>query len=99
MQDEILTADNKSIKLNIQHAILIKECNSTEDILKLKKQALEKGCEISEFTKEMLETTDDRKVIEITKQLKEHNVIFNGLIIFGEKKIVDEITAGCSLYS
>ena len=32
LQDEILTKDDKKIKLNIKHAIMIKEAVSTEDI-------------------------------------------------------------------
>src|SRR3989344_2706941 len=43
LQDKIKTKDNKEINLNIQHAIMIKETKSNNELLDLVKQAKESG--------------------------------------------------------
>src|SRR3989344_2803296 len=55
-QDEIETKDHKKIKLNIQHAIMIKEIGSNKEIALLLKKAKDEQLEISEFTREMIQT-------------------------------------------
>ncbi len=97
--DSIKTADDKNIKLNIQHAIMIKKTDSSEEIWKLSDEAQEKGLEIAHFTREMIETTNDNKVAEWTKAKEAKDVDFLGLIIFGPKKEIDEITKNLELYS
>jgi len=42
MQDTITTQDNSSIKLNIQHAIMIKEVDSSDAVRTIISQAKEK---------------------------------------------------------
>jgi len=66
MKDHVTTQDGQDIKLNIQHAIMIKESNSSAELLKLLNDAKSQGLVISEFTREMIETSDDKKVSEIT---------------------------------
>jgi len=99
MQDSIGTKDNKSIKLNIQHAIMIKQVESTKEIVDLVELAKENELEISEFTREMIETTDDRKVIEQTKNKSIDEVEYLGLLVFGNKKMVEKLTKKFGLYS
>ena len=97
-QDEIKTKENEKIKLNIQHAILIKSINSNKEIIELKKKARKLNLEISEFTQEMIDTTNDKKVIEMTKNKNLNEIKYLGILVFGDKKKVDEITKDFSLY-
>ena len=65
-----MTKDNKKIKLNIKNAIMIKELKNKEDLLELIRDAKEEELEVVEFTREMIETTSDKKVIEKTFNIK-----------------------------
>ncbi len=98
-QEEIETKDGASIALNIQHAILIKESKSNEAILNLISNSREKGLVVTEFTREMLSTTDDKKVIAITKEKNQRDVEYLGVLVFGDKNTVDTLTSDFSLFS
>jgi len=92
MQDTIETKDNKKINLNIQHAIMIKGAKDNKSILDLVEKAKEKDLDVSEFTKEMIDTTDDVKVVEWTKDKKLKDVQYLGVLIFGKKSVVEKLT-------
>lgn len=98
LQDKITTHDWVDIKLNIQHAIVIKEINSNEDIKKLINISKEKWLEITEFTKEMFQTTNDKKVVEITQTKVYNDIDYLWILIFWDKKVVDEITKDIQFY-
>ncbi len=98
MQDEITTKDDVKIKLNIQHAIMIKQTDSNKILIDLAKIAKEKHFEVSEFTREMIETTDDRKVVDWTRQKDQKDVEYLGVLIFGKKSGVEKITKEFKLY-
>jgi lysyl-tRNA synthetase, class II len=91
MQDQIETNDSKKIKLNIQHAIMIKD-GDTKSINHLLAESEKREIEHFVFTREMLETTDDKKVIAKTKQKKHNEIEYLGLLLFGNKKEVESIT-------
>ena len=97
-QDEIITSDDEKIKLNIQHAIMIKTAPSSEAIAQLADSAKEAGLEVSEFIREMIETTDDRKVIDLTKKKKRKDVEYLGVLVFGKKSVVEALTKDLPLY-
>ena len=99
MQDTVETKDNEEIKLNIQHAIMIKKANSNKEILDLIKNAKKWELDISEFTREMIETTDDKKVSEWTKKKKLKDIDYLGVLIFGKKTIVEKLTEKFKLCS
>jgi lysyl-tRNA synthetase class 2 len=96
--DSIETGDNKKIKLNIRHAIMIKKADSSDAIWKLSDRAQAEGLEIAHFTREMIETTNDNKVAEQTKSKNQKDIDFLGLLIFGPKSKVEELTTGLKLY-
>ncbi|MFH1232878.1 MAG: amino acid--tRNA ligase-related protein, partial [Patescibacteria group bacterium] len=98
MYDTITTKDDKQIKLNIQHAIIIKQANSNQEILNLIKITQEKKLEIAEFTREMIETTNDKKIIEQTNKKDLKDIEYLGILIFGEKFIVEELTKKFELF-
>ncbi|HYV33729.1 MAG TPA: lysine--tRNA ligase [Candidatus Limnocylindria bacterium] len=98
LQDEITTKDGKQIKLNPQHAIMIKTAGSSNELQKLSASAKEMGLEVSEFIREMIETTDDKKVISAVKSKKLTDVEYLGVLIFGKKKEVESLTKHLELY-
>ncbi len=91
------TADDKDIKLNIQHAIMIKEMNSNNAVKSVIAQAGEKGLAIAEFTREMIETTNDNKVVAATKEKKFDDIEYLGVLVFGPKSLVEEVSEGAVL--
>lgn len=66
MQDTVETSDGESMKLNIQHAIMIKEAPSNDVLKNLLSDVRKTSLIAVEFTREMLQTSDDKKVKEIT---------------------------------
>lgn len=99
LQDEIRTHDGESIKLNIQHAIMIKTAVNSEVVKSLIASAKEKDLEVVEFTREMIDTTDDKKVIALTKEKNYSDIEDLGVLVFGKKSTVDTLTKDLELYS
>ena len=97
-KDSIETRDKEKINLNIQHAIIIKQTEISKDIFTLMEQAKENNVEIYAFTREMLNTTNDKKVIEQTKEKNFRDIEFLGVLVFGEKEMIDKLTGGFELY-
>lgn len=98
LQDKIKTHDWYEINLNIQHAINIKETDSNEKIKELIKLSKTHNIDISEFTREMIESTDDRKVSNNTLQKTYNEIEFMWILLFGDKKEVEELTKDFNLY-
>ena len=65
----------------------------------LAEEAKKQGLDVSEFTREMIETTNDKKVIEATAAKEKSQIEYLGLLIFGNKNIVDSLTKDSSLYT
>jgi len=78
--------------LNIQNAIMIKKADSNKEIVNLIEAAKGKGIEVYEFTREMIETTDDKKIIETTKSKDFDEIEFLGVLVFGNKKDIEDLT-------
>ena len=98
MQDKIETKDNQKINLNIQHAIIIKEAKNNKEMVDLAKKAKEIDLDVSEFIKEMIETTDDKKIIGWTKKQSLKDIEYLGVLIFGKKSNVEKLTEKFNLY-
>ena len=62
------------------------------------KNAKENNIEVYAFTREMLNTTNDKKVIEQTKEKNFTDIEFLGVLIFGEKEMIDSLTHDFPLY-
>ncbi|USN57896.1 MAG: DUF2000 family protein [Candidatus Peribacteria bacterium] len=92
------THDGHDIHLNIQHAIMVKETSDSTSLQELLQHAKHHNFEVSEFTREMLETTDDAVVAEKTKAKKHSDIEYLGVLVFGNKKEVEKATEGFSLY-
>lgn len=91
------TADDKDIKLNIQHAIMIKEMDSNDAVKSVIARAGEQGLAVAEFTREMIETTNDNKVLAMTKEKNFADIEYLGVLVFGPKSLVEEVSEGAVL--
>lgn len=92
MQESVVTQDGENIKLNIQHAIMMKDAATNTELIDVVKKARETWFDAVEFTREMIGTTDDKKVRDATVLKDLHDVEFLGVLIFGERKEVDALT-------
>ncbi len=97
--DSTHSKDGKDVKMNTSHAIMIKSANSGGELGELLEKAVELKLHTEVFTREMINSSDDKKVMkEInTKEFKDIELL--GVLVFGSKKKVSEITSGFSLYS
>ena len=98
MQESIETADEQKIALNIQDAIMIRKISGKAAIITLKKQAQSQGLMVTEFTREMLQTSDDVKLMQMTKQKDFADLEYLGILVYGEKKQIESMTKDFELY-
>jgi lysyl-tRNA synthetase class 2 len=92
------TADGIALPMNIQHAIMIKQAKTNSDIQELYNIAKNWGLDVVPFTREMLETSDDKIVQKNTQSKNLEDVEYLGILIFGEKKHVEKLTKDLALY-
>ena len=92
MHSKILSKDGDSINLNIKHAIMLKKSNNSNDLFDLAKTAKTAGFEVEEFTREMISTTNDKKVLEQTLLKDSKEIERLGVLVFGTKDVVERMT-------
>lgn len=99
LQDTVTTKDKKALPLNIQHAIMIRQTDSAEELYALMQSATKSEFVTIPFTKEMLETTDDKKVAKLTSAKAAKDVEYLGVLVFGKKRAIDSMTEKYTLHS
>lgn len=97
--NETTTLDGEKIPMNIQHAIIMKETKDQADLLKLKRTAEQKGFHVACFTKEMRDSTNDKKVKAAQEAKTAKEIKFLGVLIFGKIEEVKELTKDFPLIS
>jgi lysyl-tRNA synthetase class 2 len=97
--DTATTSDGVNLPMNIQHAIMIKQADSNQQLQELYSVAEKRGLSVVPFTREMLETSDDSVVCKNTQDKKLQDVEYLGILIFGDKKYVEKLTKDLELYS
>lgn len=98
-RDTIISKDNQQIKLNIKNAIMIKIAPSGKILRELLAKAKKEKLEVDELTREMIETTNDKKVIEITASKNFDEIEYLGILIYGQKDVVENLTDDLKLYT
>jgi|GEM_PF-4793353 len=78
--------------MNIQHAIILKECDGSNVLRSLHERARSGGLHDAVFTRDMLETTNDTKVKEATADKAHDQIEYLGVLLFGAKSEVAELT-------
>lgn len=98
-QDSMATSDNARIPLNMRHAIVLKETDDVSALRVLLRDAQSKGLQVGAFTREMIETTNDRKIIEATAGMTFDEVDLFGILVFGPVSAVEPLTGNFSKYA
>jgi lysyl-tRNA synthetase, class II len=90
--DSSKTTDGVEIPMNIQHAIMMKTTDDKANLVELKKLAEDNGLVVACFTEEMRGSSNDEKV-KAKQEVKSLDEIgFLGILVFGEKSKVEELT-------
>lgn len=97
-QDDLVTKDGKKIKLNIQHAIMIKETETNDSLIGIINEARANELEVVEFTRDMLETTDDAKLIKNAGKRDFDEFEYLGVLVFGKMFTINKLTKKFDLY-
>jgi lysyl-tRNA synthetase class 2 len=97
--DETVTADGEKIPMNIQHAIVMKQAKKRADLLNLKLKAEKEGLVVSCFTEEMRDSSNDAKVKIAQENKKAIEIGWLGVLVFGEKKLVESLTEDLEMFS
>ena len=98
-QDVITSKDGKQIKLNIKTAIVLAVAQSSAEIFDIANAAKKEGMEVEYFTREMIQTTNDKKIAEITATKNADEVEYLGVLVYGPKTKVYGLTERFSRYS
>lgn len=93
------SADWVQIPMNIQHAIMIKKAENNSKIQALYNIAKNGWLEVVPFTREMIETSDDKKVSQNTVSKNIEDIEYLWVLIAGDKKHVEKLTKDLELYS
>lgn len=97
--DHSTTTDGEKIPMNIQHAIMMKSTTEKTELIHLKLAAEAQGLQVTCFTQEMRESSNDEKVRASQEAKKMADVAFLGVLVFGEKKSVEALTKQFPLFS
>ena len=96
--DKNKTIDGVEIPMNIQHTIVIKVTDNKQNLLDLKQQAEDLGLETSCFTEEMRDSKNDEMVTEKQTKLDSKNIGWLGILVFGKKNTVENLTSNFDRY-
>ena len=77
---------------------MIKMSEENDSIKQLIKDARKNDLKVSIFTREMKDTTNDKKVIKEIKAKDFNKLDYLGVLVFGEKSLVEDITKDFALY-
>ncbi len=97
--DKVKTKDGVDINMNTTHSIVIKEADKQDKMVKAINFAREKWLLVTEFTREMLETSNDDKVSELTGNKNYSDIDYFGVLIYWRKSDVENLTEGFDLYT
>lgn len=97
--ENAITSDWEKLPMNIGHAIMMKQAATNVELQNLYSIAKNGGLDVVPFTREMLETSDDKIVQKNTETKKLEEVEYLGILIFGDKKHVEKLTKDLELYS
>jgi lysyl-tRNA synthetase class 2 len=95
----VTSKDGVCIPMNIQHAILIKTAPESVQLQTLMTSAQASGLDVSVFTRDMLETTNDKKIKAGIAEKEAASIEYLGVLVFGPKSVVDTLTADFPLVS
>lgn len=97
--EDLKTQDGVNIAMNTTHAIMIKTANTHQEIKNLIVEAKKKNLLVTEFTREMLKTSDDNLIAQEYKVKNFDEVEHLWILIYGKMSDVKKITESFELYT
>jgi lysyl-tRNA synthetase, class II len=97
--DSTSTTDGVEIPMNIQHAIIMKSTKNREDLTMIKQQAEKEGLTVTCFTEEMRSSSNDEKVREKQEIKTNSEIGYLGILVFGKKSQVEQLTGNFPLFA
>jgi hypothetical protein len=91
------TKDGVKLPRNSQFPIVVLSATRSQ-IKELTEQAQKQGILEITFTKDMIETTDDKKLEKMIGEQDSEHLDYLGIGLFGQKSELDEITRGLTLW-
>lgn len=91
------TKDKIKLPRNSQFPIVVLSATKSQ-IQELTNQVQKQGVLFITFTKDMIETTDDKKLDKMIGEQDSEHLDYLGIGLFGQKKQLDEITKGLNLW-
>lgn len=95
--ENFVAKDNTIFPRNSQYPIITLS-GEMKGIRNLAKKIKESGLLYHVFIKEMIETTDDEKIVKILAEKKEDEIEYLGVAVFGEKDKVTALTQDFNLW-
>lgn len=93
------TKDGQDILMNIQHAIVMKEANSSSDLYELIQHTENKDLFVVTFTRDMIESSDDKIVMRSHSSKPAVEIDYLGVMVYGPLKEVRKLTKEFGLWS
>jgi lysyl-tRNA synthetase class 2 len=95
--DHFETKDGVKLPRNSQYPIVVLSATKSQ-VKQLTLEAQKQGTLFISFTKDMIETTDDKKLEKMLSEQDSEHVDYLGIGLFGDKKNLDELTKGLQLW-
>ncbi|MBP9762388.1 lysine--tRNA ligase [Patescibacteria group bacterium] len=95
--DTTETKDGEAIQMNIQHAIMMKRAADSAALHRLKQEAEAQGLRVVCLTQAMQDSTNDQKVKTAHAETLGDQTKYLGVLVFGGKKEVEQLTQTFSL--
>lgn len=93
------TKDGVTILMNIQNAIVIKQATNPKNLHSLIQRAEADNLHVVTFTRDMLKSSDDVKVMKGHASKNSHEIEYLGALIYGPIKKVKPLTEDFDLWS
>jgi len=84
--------DGVEIPMNIQHAILMKSAQTSDQLRTLRDAADKNHLDVTVFTADMRNSSNDKKVTMAHSQKPDADIEYLGVLIFGKKSDVEQLT-------
>ncbi|MEM1312773.1 MAG: lysine--tRNA ligase [Patescibacteria group bacterium] len=87
-----LTKDKEVIPMNIQHAIVVKQVATYDELSLLKIAADSARVDVVVFTEDMQQSSNDEKVQNSIENKASTEIKYLGILVYGKKSDVEELT-------
>jgi lysyl-tRNA synthetase class 2 len=91
------TSDGVEIPMNTTHAIIMKRMAAEGSLHTLIRDAVAQGFHVEVFTKDMIDSSDDAVVLRQLTQTAYPDIQIFGVLIHGERKVVEALTKSYDL--